>query len=432
MKARFLPPRVGHYGNLVWRREEFVNKNAEISSSLKKLRSLGYWASAFPEGNGVTFSAPSFTADEDDRDILEDFRNCFDWIDIEQAQSHDSNTEIAELETDNRTLDCTIIIPLEKIYIQKTLTLGKYTYFCRKEFDQEPYERLSDLETEYVQFNCKLNYRDLLRLNRTIDHNDYVINKCLSLAEHALDIIRYSHSSFKNKAFTPNPAGQRDHGFYDVEIIPSERTHLKPLKLSGISKPLSVSNNWLGPQVDDLFYPGTHYLAAIYNEEITNEISSSVISSLRSCRQSFYSIGSESQFLNLLFTLDGLADPEKKWTGWKHRSYIAALICERSPHKFHSILEEFDRIYNDIRNKLVHEGRDFYQIPDDPDDVSETIYCYIKTLIQLIADKGFSNKSELKQYAMTLLKEQIYKDKCHEVVQRVPIAREKKPEHPSW
>jgi hypothetical protein len=153
---------------------------------------------------------------------------------------------------------------------------------------------------------------------------------------------------------------------------------------------------------------------------------------LRSCRQSFYSIGSESQFLNLLFTLDGLADPEKKWTGWKHRSYIAALICERSPHKFHSILEEFDRIYNDIRNKLVHEGRDFYQIPDDPDDVSETIYCYIKTLIQLIADKGFSNKSELKQYAMTLLKEQIYKDKCHEVVQRVPIAREKKPEHPSW
>jgi hypothetical protein len=207
---------------------------------------------------------------------------------------------------------------------------------------------------------------------------------------------------------------------------------LKPLKLSGISKPLSVSNNWLGPQVDDLFYPGTHYLAAIYNEEITNEISSSVTSSLRSCRQSFYSIGSESQFLNLLFTLDGLADPEKKWTGWKHRSYIAALICERSPNKFHSILEEFDRIYNDIRNKLVHEGRDFYQIPDDPDDVSETIFCYIKTLIQLIADKGFSNKSELKQYAMTLLKEQIYKDKCHEVVQRVSIAREKKPEHPSW
>ncbi|HEX8591992.1 MAG TPA: hypothetical protein VF682_01735 [Pseudomonas sp.] len=114
MKARFLPPRVGHYGNLVWRREEFVNKNAEISSSLKKLRSLGYWASAFPEGDGVTFSAPSFTADEDDRDILEDFRNCFDWIDIEQAQSHESNTEIAELETDNRTLNCTIIIPLEK------------------------------------------------------------------------------------------------------------------------------------------------------------------------------------------------------------------------------------------------------------------------------------------------------------------------------
>jgi len=432
MKARLLPPRINHSGNLVWRREDYLDKESEISLSLAEVRKLGYWASAFPEGDGVVFSPPSSTTNKTNQDMLDDFRKCFSWINIEPAKTLDSNSEIADLETEDRTLNCAVIVPLERIFIQTTLSLGKFTYFCRREFDPEPYERLSELEFEYVQINCNLNYRDLLRLDQTRDHNDYVINKCLSLAEHALDVVRYSHSSFKNKTFTPNPAGQRDDGFYDVEIVPLESTHLKPIRLSGISKPLSVSNNWLGPQVDNLSYPGIHYLASIYNEEITNEISSSVIACLRSCRQSFYSIGNESQFLNLIFTLDGLADPDKKWSGWKHRSYIAALLCEKSPNKFHSILEEYDRLYTEVRNKLVHDGKDFYEIADDPDEASETIFNYIKTIIKLIADNEFSNKSELKQHAETLLNEQIYKDKCHEVVQRVSIARGKKPEHPSW
>lgn len=432
MKARLLPPRINHSGNLVWRREDYLDKESEISLSLAKVRKLGYWASAFPEGDGVVFSPPSSTTNKTNQDMLDDFRKCFSWINIEPAKTLDSNSEIADLETEDRILNCAVIVPLERIFIQTTLSLGIFTYFCRREFDPEPYERLSELEFEYVQINCNLNYRDLLRLDQTRDHNDYVINKCLSLAEHALDVVRYSHSSFKNKTFTPNPAGQRDDGFYDVEIVPLESTHLKPIRLSGISKPLSVSNNWLGPQVDNLSYPGIHYLASIYNEEITNEISSSVIACLRSCRQSFYSIGNESQFLNLIFTLDGLADPDKKWSGWKHRSYIAALLCEKSPNKFHSILEEYDRLYTEVRNKLVHDGKDFYEIADDPDEASETIFNYIKTIIKLIADNEFSNKSELKQHAETLLNEQIYKDKCHEVVQRVSIARGKKPEHPSW
>lgn len=431
MKARFLPPRIKNHGNLVWRREDYLEKQTEISLSLDDVRKLGYWASAFPEGNGIVFSPPSAIS-KSNQDMLDDFRKCFNWINIEQAQSLSSNSEIADLETEDRTLNCAVIVPLEKIFIQTTLTLGKFTYFCRREFDSEPYERLSELEAEYVQINCNLNYKDLLRLNQTRDHNDFIINKCLSLAEQALDVIRYSHSSFKNKAFTPNPAGQRENGFYDVEIIPLERTHLKPIRLSGISRPLSVSNNWLGPQVDDLFYPGIHYLASIYNDEFTNEISSSVIASLRACRQSFYSIGNESQFLNLIFILDGLAAPVKEWGGWKHRSYLAALLCEQSPNKFHSILEEYDRLYTDVRNKLVHESKDFYEITDDPDEASETIFSYIKKLIQLIADNGFSKKSELKQHAKTLLSKQAYKDKCHEVVQRISIARGKQPKHPSW
>jgi hypothetical protein len=56
MKARFLPPRENYSGNLLWNKEDFSNKESEISKSLHKLREIGYWASAFPEGDGVTFN----------------------------------------------------------------------------------------------------------------------------------------------------------------------------------------------------------------------------------------------------------------------------------------------------------------------------------------------------------------------------------------
>jgi hypothetical protein len=341
VKAKFLPPRDNYSGNLLWNKSKFSDVSSKIESSLGKLREIGYWASAFPEGDGVTFNVTDETATKSNDEMFNDFRSAFDWVDIETAKSKDSNSELAELEDEDETLECIVIVPLDKIYIQKTLVLGNYTFVCRKEFDEECSERLADFEGEYLQFEVSLNYRDLLRLNESINHNDYVINKCLSLAEHAMDIVRFAHSSFLTREFTPNPAGQMGDGFYSVNIIPLGKTHLKPLELHCISKPISVSNNWLGPQVDDFFEPGIDYLSFIYSNNIDNEMAKAVISALRSCRQSFYSIGDESQFLNLVFVLDGLTDPE--WSGWKHRTYIAALLSNNNALLFAKKLEEYDR-----------------------------------------------------------------------------------------
>lgn len=432
MEARLLPPRKTYLGNLVWRKETSIEKPAEISISLERLRALGYWASAFPEGDGVTFKYERDAYQKNNTEMLADFRTCFTWINIELASSGDSNSELAKLETEDASLNCTVIVPIEKIFIQETLTIGKYIFFCDSQLDPEPWERLSDHKGAYLQFDCQLAYKDLLRLNQTIDHNDYVINKCLSLAEHALDLVRYSHSSFTVKELTPNPAGQSEDGFYDVEIIPRGQTHLKPLKLSGISRPLSVSNNWLGPQVDDFCYPGIPYLSAIYDNIIENELSASVIGALRSCRQSFYSIGEESQFLNLIFTLDGLANIDKNWTGWKHRTYIAALVCSSSLTAFKKILEEYDSLYVDVRNKLVHEGKDFYEITENSGSASETIFTYIKNIIELIENKSFSTKYELTAHAIDLLKQEQYRLASKEVIDRVCAARGKGPQYPSW
>lgn len=430
MKAKFLPPRDNYSGNLLWNKSKFSDVSSKIESSLGKLREIGYWASAFPEGDGVTFNVTDETATKSNDEMFNDFRSAFDWVDIETAKSKDSNSELAELEDEDETLECIVIVPLDKIYIQKTLVLGNYTFVCRKEFDEECSERLADFEGEYLQFEVSLNYRDLLRLNESINHNDYVINKCLSLAEHAMDIVRFAHSSFLTREFTPNPAGQMGDGFYSVNIIPLGKTHLKPLELHCISKPISVSNNWLGPQVDDFFEPGIDYLSFIYSNNIDNEMAKAVISALRSCRQSFYSIGDESQFLNLVFVLDGLTDPE--WSGWKHRTYIAALLSNNNALLFAKKLEEYDRLYTDVRNKLVHEGKDFYELSEQSNSACETIYEYIKDVIKLIAKIPLNTTEEMKNHATALLQTQSFKDEYESVINRVSASRGKQPRVTQW
>ncbi|MBW0147229.1 hypothetical protein [Marinobacter arenosus] len=430
MKARLLPPRENYSGNLLWNKREFIDEKAKIEKSLEKLREIGYWASPFPEGDGITFNIYDDSIKRNGEEMLADFQECFDWVVIEKTVTQDSNSELSKLEDDERNLDCIVIVPLEKVYFQKTLTLGKYTFFCKKIFDENPYERLADFECEYLQFEIDLKYKDLLRINNSIKHNDHVIKKCLSLAEHAMDIVRYSHSSFLTPEFTPNPAGQTDDGFYSVNIIPLGETHLKPFELSGISKPISVSNNWLGPQVDDFFVPGIDYLSFIYGNEFENEMAKAVISALRSCRQSFYSIGNESQFLNLVFTLDGLADPD--WNGWKHRTYIASLLSGGDPASFGTKLEEYDRLYTDVRNKLVHEGKDFYQLSEGPDNACETIYGFIKDVIGLIASIPINTVLEMKNHAIGLLKTRDFKDEYTRVINRVSASRGKQPNVPQW
>lgn len=74
------PPHHEYNGNLLWNVASVVGKEREISESLDQLRKLGYWASPFPEGDGVTLNdeTKSIAIDE----LLEDVRRCFKWLDI--------------------------------------------------------------------------------------------------------------------------------------------------------------------------------------------------------------------------------------------------------------------------------------------------------------------------------------------------------------
>lgn len=72
------PPHHQYNGNLLWNVANVVGKENEISESLDQFRNLGYWASPFPEGDGVTFSDETKSKGIDE--LFEDVTRCFTWL----------------------------------------------------------------------------------------------------------------------------------------------------------------------------------------------------------------------------------------------------------------------------------------------------------------------------------------------------------------
>lgn len=432
MKAKLLLPHGDYLGNLLWRKVELPGNEPQLALSLECLSGLGYWASPFPEGDGVTFKDTGTARSQ--QQILDEFCEAFPWLDVSMGTHGNSNHELADLEAEAgeaSKLDCIVIIPVEKVHFEASFELGPFRFVCDNTFDDKPHERLADWKGSYLQFETQLEYKDLLCLNRHVSDNDVVILKCLTLAEHAMDVIRFEFSSFDRPYFTPNPAGQLDDGTYAVEIIPLGQTHLKPINLKGISRPMSASNNWLGPEIDDHDFLAREYLKNVLCGR-SDELALSVKSTLRSCRQAFYTLGDDSRFLTLVFALDGLTHPAKNWTGWKHRTYIAALISHGNVKQFQAALVHYDRLYSDVRNALVHHGKDFYELSQDPAVCCQDLYRYITCVVNLIADSGFITVHQLHAQATQWLKTPPFIACYQQEIPPINLQRQSQSPIPSW
>lgn len=80
LPAILLPPHHEYSGNLLWNASNAIGLESKIYKSINRLRELGYWASAFPEGDGVTFTDNSKNKKTDD--IASDIKSCFEWLSI--------------------------------------------------------------------------------------------------------------------------------------------------------------------------------------------------------------------------------------------------------------------------------------------------------------------------------------------------------------
>lgn len=107
-------------------------------------------------------------------------------------------------------------------------------------------------------------------------------------------------------------------------------------------------------------------------------------------------------------------------------------MLSRLATKIQKILEEYDRLYTDIRNELVHNGKSFYELEESPDSSSGTIFTYVKNVIQLIDKNELYTISQLHDYATTLLKQPIFQQIFNETISKISTNRNKETKLISW
>lgn len=79
MNIIIIPPRPPYTGNLIWDKVDGQMYSRETEKSVSELVALGYWASFYPEGDGVTFTD---STGKDDTQMIDEFKAAFSWATV--------------------------------------------------------------------------------------------------------------------------------------------------------------------------------------------------------------------------------------------------------------------------------------------------------------------------------------------------------------
>lgn len=158
MKANLLEPYENYTGNLLWGSNGKKLQEEKIKQSLDNLRARGYWASPYPEGDGVTFTR----TEAKEADLLTDFQACFPYLCVCLTPRNNSNEAYIELIDDQEAIDCTVLIPLHDGIIYDSFEFKDSLFVCSKEFDPKKWERVSDFSRPYLQTSVMLKHKDIL------------------------------------------------------------------------------------------------------------------------------------------------------------------------------------------------------------------------------------------------------------------------------
>jgi hypothetical protein len=431
-KAFLLHPNGNMSGNLRWPSKNQFNEE-EVGKSLEEIRRLGYWASAFPEGDGVAFSKDDYSLEQ----ALDDFKKSFSWLEIEQCELSELHNRMKELLANQKTR-CIVLVPIRGLRIEASFQIGDFKFWSpqdmespwvdyfggyvlhdeeySEQWDGEIKNELDMLRYPLVELAIEVNESDLLGLNADLKSEIRLLRNASEQADRALDLLRITHCSYKRIEYLPDRAGQLADGFTVAYVIPKQREYKEKL-LIHIVYPIRITNNWLGLEAEYISDPFVEWLARIIKGEANNEIEQSVRSSVISLSQAFYTIYDEARFLSLIFALDGLCSPDSGWKGWTHRSYIAAVASGGNVISYEQDLKKFEHLYTDIRNKLVHAGASFINIEnEDPMSVTENVHALIIRSVMTIHEKGISSSEQLRNFAIALLQTNEYRQATNRVI----------------
>jgi len=412
--------------NLIWGTPLHADLAARVPDGCHALRALGYFASPFPEGDGVAFSHPEYSPGS----ALIHVRAHFSWLDITDRQlpRHDLYGD--------EVVQCKALVPVERLHLTVSIDAKPYRFIPAIGQDESgiphpwhDYLSGADADSIYsaretakrsgqlgilrddflltypiVEISIDISYRELFAAEEYADGASPLLRRCSEYADRGVDLLRLEQCSYQQLERLPGIAGQLLDGFHAAYVVPSTGP-FKPKLYCHLATAFQVSPNWLGLDVDREVNDSTITLAPIVHGPARDEMSQRVRGAIRAVGQAFYILTPEARFLSLVFALDGLCDPKKTWTGLAHHSYIAAVGSDGDSARFEKWLLIFDAAYANIRNPIVHCGRSFIELGADPAEVSDQMTFLIGSCVDAIVRHTINTLYDLHAHVLLTLNE---------------------------
>lgn len=426
LKAVFLHPSDDVAGNLRWPGALPPSAVTDLPAALMAIRTRGYWASAFPEGDGITFRREDGGAYDSDA-ARADFSACFPFLEIVPLGPDDSLFDLLAQISDTATWSCDYLAPIEGMQLDEHLTIGGTSLHPPVDGDgvrlsDHRWNRLCDfpgadgdptwaptdrssgttelLAYPLIERKIEVPLALLYGAKASVRGAERLLRFLLEDADHALDPVRYSLCHYGKLQYLPAKPGRLG----DMALV-----YLKPTgrlfdEWLVAAKPyaLRVSNNWLGMQVDSsAIGTMTMMLADFVDNVRADEIALDIKSALRALNKAFYLVDLEAAFLHLVYAIDALCQPGDL-KGDRQRVWITAFASGARDDRFDALIGPYGDHY-DFRNKLVHEGLSFAAMGVKGEDACQFMLHMLSLCIGTFIDQGFANRHDAAVFAFELL-----------------------------
>lgn len=424
--AILIHPQADRSGNLLWPGSLPEEHSVALTAALEAMRAQGYWASAFPEGDGVAFQWHGGTPYAEDSGLAA-LGAAFDFLEIEVLDPGETAGKALARLAASRLVACTYLVPVEGLRLEDPFTLGDTRFHAPVDGE---YIRLADhawselcdvpgadvnsdwAPDDRASGTTELLGRSLIERRITVpmsliyeaesgfDGQSALLRRLMEDADHALDPIRYDRCNYRRLEYLPAKPGWLGE-FALAYLVPDEPAHAARL-FAGKPYVLRVHNNWLGLDVDRNELSWAEPLAAmVVDNDDTDGITLALRSALRALNRAFYLVELEASFLHLVYAIDALCEPDRL-RGDRHRLWISAFACGGKPGPFAKILDDFDRHYT-VRNSIVHQGATFASLGLEGEAECQFMLDLLASCIQTIAMAGLSTRHEAADFAFAIL-----------------------------
>lgn len=424
--ALLIHPRGDHMGNLFWPGMLPADLSTALSAGITAVTTQGYWASPFPEGDGVTFKKYGDGGYDADA-CLADFRAAFDFLEIEELDPAEGQASaLARLAVD-RMVTCTYLVPVEGLRLENHFALGNTRFHAPVDGEDNrladhAWQSLCDVPGADVDSDWKPGQEacgttELLShplIERTIevplsvfygaeasfDSQSQLLRLVMEDADHALDPIRYDLCHYRRLEYLPAKPGWISETAL-AYVMPVSRA-LKARLLQGKPYVLRVSNNWLGLEVDQGSLSWAEPLAnMVVDNKSGDEITLALKAALRAFNRAFYLVELEASFLHLVYAIDALCEPDRL-RGDRHRLWVSAFGSAGNSGRFAKLLDDFHRHYG-VRNRIVHEGATFAGLGLEGEAQCQFMQGFLGACIQTFVREAFCTRREAADYAYKFL-----------------------------